>query len=458
MNATTARICSPVAAAWLPAVAVAALLCSVAVAPRGAGAAPELLDRIVAVIDDEVVLWSELNLRLSLELQQQGLLPNPDDLAQHRERTLENMIDEQIVVIKARQDSLEVDYKRVEDLLNAELRRIKDSMEPAEFASMLERTAMSERQLKNRYRKQIRNRMLYEQVLSQLAYRSFITSRDVEAFREVHRDTLPPKISISQINVKVAPTDEVVTQALNKISRIQSDLAAGGEFAELARAFSEHPGTADSGGDLGCFQLGMLDLPGFERAAMELRPGEISDPVRTELGYHLIQMHDKRERELCASHILVRARMTRDDRERAVATLWELRARAEAGEDFAELARVHSQDPESARSGGLWQILGKEQIPPFLAGHLGHLKLGEITEPFLLDDGAHILKINDDVPTLEALVREERMNELMRKLIDDLKSEVHIEKRLDDDFLWDPLNFDGSGSAQGAVGASSRRG
>ncbi len=420
---------------------------------RPAEAVPELLDRIVAVVDDQVILWSELNLRLSLELQQQRLTYlGPDEIARRRVRTLNEMIDEQVVVLKARKDSLEIDYSRVDELLNAELGRIKDSIDPAEFEDMLERTGISERQLKTRYRKQIQNRMLYEQMLGQLAYRTFITRGDVEQFRKAHADTLPSQISISQINIKVSPSQGVLTRSMDKISRIEEELEAGGDFAELARIHSEDPGTAASGGNLGCFELGML-MPEFEVAALELKPEEVSHPVRTRHGFHLIRLHEKREDELCASHILVRSRIISDDRARAMARLTELRDRAMAGEDFAQLAKEYSEDPQSARAGGLWQILDKRQIPPFLQPHIGHLKLGEISQPFMLEEDGHILKINDDHPTLEALVREERMNELMAQLIEDFKNEIHVENRLDEEqFLWDPREA-GSDTASGPDGA-----
>ena len=437
----------------LSAAALAVLLAGPLMGPRPADAFPELLDRIVAVVDDQVILWSELNLRLSLELQQQGATYlGPEEIARRRERTLNEMIDEQVVVLKARKDSLEIDYSRVDELLNAELGRIKDSIDPAEFEDMLERTGISERQLKTRYRKQIRNRMLYEQMLGQLAYRTFITRADVEQFRNAHADTLPFRISISQINIKVSPSQEVLAASMARISRIEEEIDAGSDFSDLARIYSEDPGTAATGGDLGCFELGML-MREFEMAALELKPEEISHPVRTRHGFHLIRLHEKREDELCASHILVRSRITADDRARALTRLTGLRERAMGGEDFAQLAKEYSEDPQSARAGGLWQILDKMQIPPFLQPHIGHLRLGEISQPFLLEDDGHILKINDDHPTLEGLVREVRMNELMVELIEDFKKEIHVENRLDEEqFLWDPREA-GSDSVSGADGA-----
>ena len=173
-------------------------------------------------------------------------------------------------------------------------------------------------------------------------------------------------------------------------------------------------------------------MPEFEAAAFHLKPGEISEPVRTRHGFHLILLNEKREDELCASHILVRAATTRQDKERTRAELEELRQRALADEDFSQLARRYSEDRQSAAQGGLWNIFPKDQIPPFLQPFIGRLNLGGISEPFFLEDSGYIIKINDDHATLERLIREARLAETMRQLIDDYKEELHVEKRLDE--------------------------
>jgi peptidyl-prolyl cis-trans isomerase SurA len=412
-----------------------------------AEAQPELLDRIVAVVDDQVVLWSELEVRTHLGLQQQGRNPlflPEQELAGERRRVLDGMVDELVVIKKAQRDSIEVDPERVEEYLDAEFGRMRSSMAPGELEQLLERSGMTERQLKARERKRIRHQLLYEQMISTQAYRQFITRRDVDLFREAHRDSLPPKLSVSQINLKVAPADSVVERARGQIERIQQQLDSGEAFAAVARRLSEDPGTAAAGGDLGCFSPGTL-MPDFERAAAELRPGERSDPVLTPFGYHLILLHEKRESEMCASHILVRARTTDDDMDRVRQRLEDLRRRAMAGEDFAQLARDHSEDPQSARQGGIWQILERDNLPPFLLPFLGHLGLGDVCEPMFLETGGHILKINDDHATLEALVRETMVAVRMEEIIADYRQQIHIEQRLDEDWLWDPIRTTDSG-------------
>jgi peptidyl-prolyl cis-trans isomerase SurA len=419
-----------------------------------AGAEPELLDRIVGVVDDQVVLWSELNLRTQLDLQAQGrnpmFLPETELLAENQ-RVLTGMIDELIVVKKAQKDSLEVDPTLVEEHLDVEFGRIKRSIGDVELVEMLERSGMTERQLKQRYRKQIRHRLLYEQMVSELSYRQFITRRDVESFRDSFATALPPKLSVSQINLKVTPADSVLERAREQITTIQNELGAGRDFAEVARQFSEDPGTATEGGDLGCFEPGTL-MPEFERAAFNLRPGETSESVLTAFGFHLILLHEKRESEMCASHILVRARTTDGDGDRVQQRLEELRRRAAAGEDFAQLARDHSEDPGTARQGGLWQVLERESIPPFLVPYLTGLGLGDMSQPFFLEDGGHLLKVNDDYATLESLVREDRVGTRMERLIEDYREEIHVEERLGEAWLWDPLDVADSTTESTSIG------
>ena len=417
------------------------LLAGCALFPSRGPAEPELLDRIVAVVDDQVVLWSELELRTLLQLQQQGRNPaflELEDVAEERRRVLEDMVAELVVVKKAQKDSIEVDPVQVEEYLNAEFGRMRASMGPGELEQLLENSGMTERQLKARERKRIRNRLLYDQMVSQLAYQQYLTRRDVEAFREAWLDSPPPKVSVSQINLKIVPADSVRLRARERIDRIQERLDSGEEFAEVARRLSEDPGTAAAGGDLGCFSPGTLTAD-FERAAVDLRPGETSAPVLTRFGFHLILLHEKREGEMCVSHILVRARTTEADRERVRDRLEDLRRRALAGQDFAQLARDHSEDAQSARQGGLWQILDRAAIPDVLHPFIGHLGLGGVSEPVILDTGGHIFKINDDFATLEALVREERVAHRMEEVIAEYRQEIHVEERLDDEWLWDPL-------------------
>ena len=397
---------------------------------------PELLDRIVAVVDDEVILWSELNFRVLEEMRLAGGYPSIAEIERRRVQTLDAMIDEQVLVSKAKHDSVEIDNAEVEDLLSDQLGQIRNSLTPGELEEMLERSGMSERQLKAKYRKQIRHQLLHRQMVRILASRQFITRRDVDDYRQAHLDSLPPQVSLSQIFLKIEAGEGVLSGAQERLEEARKQLDTGADFADVARELSEDPGTASEGGDFGCFTPGMLGVPEFERAAAELKPGQVSEPVLTKLGYHLIQLREIRESDICVSHILALARTDEGDRRRVLDRLGELRERAMHGEDFADLAREFSQDPRTAQQGGLWNILKKEEIPPFLDPFVGHLRLGEISEPFLMEDGGRIIHVNDDQNTVEAFVREQLMIDRMGELIDSHKLEIHVQNRLEENFLW----------------------
>jgi len=419
-------------------VGVALLITTIAlVGPAMAAPAipPELLDRIVAVVDDEVILWSELNVRVLEEMMDASERPSLELIERRRASTLEAMIGEQVLVSKAKRDSIEIDNSAVEETLSDQISQVKSRLGPDELEQMLGRSGLSERQLKAKYRKQIRHQMLHNQMMRIIASRQFVTRRDVDAYREAHRDTLPAQVSLSQIFLKIAASEDVLTGARERLSEARRRLDSGADFAEVARELSEDPGTAIDGGDLGCYSPGTL-LPEFEQAATQLKPGQISEPVLTEYGYHLILLREIRENDVCASHILTLARTTAGDRRRVVERLRQLRERALAGENFAELAREYSQDPRTAQQGGLWSIFNVEEMPAFLEPFIAHLLLGEITEPFLMDDGGRIMKVNDDQATLEGFVREQLMVKRMRELIDDHKLEIHVENRLEEEFLW----------------------
>ena len=418
---------------------LSALCAALLFAPGAALGAPELIDRIVATVDNQTILWSELNYRLRFEAEQRGLssFVEPGRLEAVRREVLEDMVDEQVLILKAQKDSVQIDPNEVEEMLVQQFQLAKSNMDDGEFERMLDRVGLSERQLKARYRKEIRHRLLSRQMRAVVAYRVHVSHRDVEAFRQAHRDTLPTQISLSHILLQIKPSDEVLGEKLARIGELQALLAAGGDFAEVARAHSEDPGSAAHGGDLGCFSAGTM-VPEFEEAAFALKPGETSEPVLSPYGYHLIKLREKREDALCANHILVLARTAEGDKDATRDELLDLRRRARAGEEFSQLARQHSDNPQTAMQGGLWGSFPREQIPEFLQPYLRGLRLGEISEPFFLEEGGHIIRINDDQAALEGLIRESRTEEAMRELIEEYRQQIHIETRLDEDDLRRP--------------------
>jgi peptidyl-prolyl cis-trans isomerase SurA len=404
----------------------------------------ELIDRIVASVDHHVILWSELNYRLRFEMETQGISPYAPQKQIDNLRTdlLESMVDEKVLILKAQKDSLQIDPSEVEDMLSQQFNLARNNLSDTEFDEMLSRIGLNERQLKARYRTEIRHRLLYRQMRSLVSYRQHITHKDVETYRKTIGDTLPEQISLSNIRLAVRPDSSVLTSKLQTAENLYQRLAEGEVFEKIATETSEDPGSARNGGNLGCFERGTL-VPEFEEAAFKLNEKEISKPVLSQYGYHLILLNEKRENAICASHILISAQTTELDKSRAQKKMESLRKRSLEGEDFGELARTYSDDPNSSLQGGLWGTFPKDQIPAFLNPYIQNLKLGQVSEPFFLQGDWFIFKLNDDQSTIEAIIREIRTEQAMNKMIREYREQIHIETRLENEFLREP-NYDAS--------------
>ena len=404
----------------------------------------ELIDRIVASVDHHVILWSELNYRLRFEMETQGISPYAPQKQIDNLRTdlLESMVDEKVLILKAQKDSLQIDPSEVEDMLSQQFNLARNNLSDTEFDEMLGRIGLNERQLKARYRTEIRHRLLYRQMRSLVSYRQHITHKDVENYRKTIGDTLPEQISLSNIRLAVRPDSSVLTSKLQTAEKLYQRLAKGEVFEKIATETSEDPGSARNGGNLGCFERSTL-VPEFEEAAFKLNEKEISKPVLSQYGYHLILLNEKRENAICASHILISAQTTELDKSRAQKKIESLRRRSLEGEDFGELARTYSDDPNSSLQGGLWGTFPKDQIPAFLNPYIRNLKLGQVSEPFFLQGDWFIFKINDDQSTVEGIIREIRTEQAMNKMIREYREQIHIETRLENEFLREP-NYDAS--------------
>ena len=406
--------------------------------------AAELIDRIVASVDHHVILWSELNYRLRFEMENRGLSPySPQGkIDRIRAELLENMVDERVLILKAQKDSLQIDPSEVEEMLSQQFNMAQNNLSITEFSEMLSRIGLNERQLKARYRTEIRHRLLYRQMRSLVSFRQHITHKDVANYRKTLGDTLPLQISLSNIRITVQPDSTLLSKKFETAEKIYQQLNNGEDFEKVAIRTSEDPGSSGNGGNLGCFESGTL-VPEFEEAAFKLNDGEISKPVLSQYGYHLILLNEKREDAICASHILISAQTNERDKERARKKLEVIRSRSIGDEDFSTLARTYSDDPNSSMQGGLWGTFPRDQIPDFLSPHIEGLTLGQISKPFFLQGDWFIFKINDDQSTIEGLIREIRTELAMNKMISEYREEIHIETRLENEFLRQP-NYDAS--------------
>ena len=366
-------------------------------APQKAGGVIEL-DRIVAVVNNEVITLGDLNDRLSTvsaQLKKQGTqLPSNDVL---KKQLLDRMVLDLVEIQEAKESGIKVD----DATLDKTLQRIADenSLSMTEFKRLTEQEGIRWSKFREEIRNEVMKTRLRErevggnvnvtdaEIDTQLLLEAREASTDQE-FRLAHILVLVPEQATSaQIEAK----RKRALQALGELRK-------GAEFAQISAQFSDAP-DALQGGNLGWRPSGRLPAI-FLEALSPLKAGEVTDILRSANGFHIVKLLDKRGKsdqptiqQTRARHILIKAKegVTDDDaRER----LARLRERIVGGADFAELAKVHSDDPSAAKGGELGWLSPGDTVPEF-ERTMNQLRDNEISAPIQSQFGWHLLQVQE---------------------------------------------------------------
>jgi len=402
-----------------------------------AEAKPVLLDRIVAVVDDAVILQSDIEKKMQIELMSRGvdIRSVPEDQLQDMfTKLLENDIQDKLLIARAREDSIEVDTEMIEEYARAEIRGYKEKYGEAVFEEELKRQGVTERQLRDDFRQKYRNDFLRQQMYQSLSQRVTVSSRDVAGFRDRYLAGETEFMSLSHILVEPEPSADRQMEARQKAAALLRRIENGEDFAELARDNSEDPGSAAQGGDLGFFSRGTM-VPEFENAALALKPGEVSGIVQTSYGFHIIRLEETSGDQARARHILVLLRPDESDGEAAHQKALALYKRIQAGEDFAALAREHSDLTLTAQRGGQMGLYSKTDLPPVFADAVRSLKPGDVTLPIFVDQqdvsGWSIVRVNDSAAAMEEIVKQQRLQEKFREMLAETREKIYVDVRLE---------------------------
>ncbi|MBN1929024.1 MAG: peptidylprolyl isomerase [Chlorobiaceae bacterium] len=429
---------------------VFALLAFLTIAVSGfsgaiASAAP---DKIVAIVGREIILNSQVNEQELMYRYQYGDAKNDPEL---REKILKSLIDQKILLTKARLDSIRVDEQSIDQMANAKYNSLRSQF--PSVSAMEERFSLPVNRLKQDIRDDIRNQQMVDALRRKHFQDVTVTYEETMEFYRKEKDRLPAvpeMVSVSQIIRYPEIADSEKKRAYSKIEAIRQRLQSGASFAALAREASDDPGSRELGGDLGFVRKGEL-VPSFETAAYALKPGQISGVVESRFGYHLIQLIDKEEGRIHVRHILAGFDRNKTDLPKTVSLLESIRADVLAGKaTFAAMAEKYSEDPAARGTGG--QVRSGATGEPFvefaslradLQGIVGGLKgAGEISRPekiepergpvfyalFRLNERrpAHRLSPERDFTRLEELAAGRKRQAQFEAWIEKLKKEVVV--------------------------------
>jgi len=357
----------------------------------------ELLDRVVAIVNDGVVLNSDLNAEIAAvteRLREQKLeLPAQSVL---RQQVLERLVVQEIEVQRASKAGIKVSDENVNEALQDVARR--NNLTLSQLPEALAKQGIEYANYREEIRREITLSLLRQRDVLQ---RISVTPHEIDQFLE-KQAKLPSagsEYNVSHILIAVGEEASAAQQeaAAKRANDVYERAKGGEDFAKLAVAYSNSQ-TAFEGGSLG-WRKGS-ELPTFlTDVVAKLKPGEVSEPLRTPTGYHIVRLNEVRgaggqsmESQVHARHILMKTTDLADDAT-VKQKLSVLRERVLKGEDFAGLAQTNSEDPGSAADGGDLGWTGPNSFVPEFEAVINQLKDGEISEPFRTQYGWHIVQV-----------------------------------------------------------------
>lgn len=403
-----------------------------------------LLERIAAIVNDGVVLASELERETEAviaRLRQQNTQLPPRNVL--RRQILERLVIEEIQEQRAQRLGIQV----TDEMVNATLADIAKSngVPFDQLPQALAAEGVDYRDFRDDIRKQMTLQVLRQR---DVIARINISPRELEQFlaRQQNAPDRNAEYNVSHIliSVPVSATPEQLEARAARAQEVYEKARAGEDFAQLAVAYSDS-GTNIEGGALGWRRGSQLPSIVADQIA-KMKPGEVSEPIRTPSGFHLFRLNEIRggvqqsvQPQVHARHILLQTNELEDD-QTVRQKLADIRERILKGEDFAAIAAVTSQDPGSAATGGDLGWAGPGAFVPEFEKQLESLEVDEISEPFQTPYGWHIVQvlgrrmhdITDDMRRQQAFaeLRQAKAEEETELWIRRLRDEAFVEYRM----------------------------
>ena len=404
----------------------------------------QLLDYVVAVVDNEIILYSDVVEAVKM-YRMQPAEEEPEDLPN---RLLDDMIDTRIVLAYARRDSVRVPAEQVNGAVQQIIDQYTERLGSEEaLEQLVMNSGMTMRDWNRLLRRQKEEELLQRRLEEDRFGEVRVTGLEVAQYYENHYDSIPSnpvKLDLSHIMVSARPDPQIVAAMNARIDEIRRRIADGEDFGDMARRYSEDLNSARNGGDLGFFARGTF-MADFEAAAFSLEPGEISPTVQTDVGLHIIKLEERKGDEIRVRHILVQVSKTDEDDHRALETISMLRQRILDGdESFAEAARKYSEDLASASDGGHIGEFMLDQLLPQYQAALDTISVNQMTEPIkVVDQNAtsyHIMRLNgrtggdklsldDHFQQITYLAKQAKWNTERERWLKDLRRELYIDER-----------------------------
>ena len=400
-------------------------------------------DRILAIVGNDIITESDLNEQLIVFMRQYRLTQyNQMVIAQ----VFNNMLTEKLILAKAEQDSITAPEEDVQKQLDYKVRSLVD-----EFGSeknLEQQYGMTMAKIKQILKEDIKKQILVDkEKQNKFSSGVKVTDSEVRNFFNNYRDTLPPMPDTYELyRIAISPkmTEEEKNNAYLKAKAILDSIRAGADFSEMAMKYSDDSSSAVRGGDLGKVKRGVF-VKEFEDAAFLLKPGEVSDIVETQFGYHIIKLISKSGDLIETKHILIKFPKTQSADFEAIRQLKDIKEKVLSGEkSFREMAVMYSQDKNAQRDSG---YIGKvaltaQNFDSLEIATLKNMNPGDITDPIREGDEdnysyviyrvkdkipEHKLSLDTDYKTIENDAQNYKEQKELNDWLDEIRKSIYVD-------------------------------
>jgi len=402
----------------------------------------QLVDGIAAIVGEKTILSSEVQ-QLTFELAQNRGINLATDQSQYEtlyNKSLRELINMDIIQLQAEIDSVYAKERDVNTTVDNQIEQYITQLGSKEKVESY--FNMPLKKIKENLYERVESSMIVQKMQANKFQDISVTRPEVIQYYNEHKDSIPQipeRVDISHILIIPKPSKSHNTETRKKLLQIKEDILNNKiSFSDAAKKYSQDPGSANQGGNLGFVSKGTF-VKEFERAAFSLKEGEISDIVETEFGLHIIKLIEKRGENINVSHILLKVEAGKEDNRNTVNMLSTIKDSIISSGDFDKFALNYSDDTDvKDNKGHLGEFpINTLQIESF-QDIVKDLSEGEISKPFQSEYGYHILKLNSRKPAenirldthynvLENMVTNQKRQIAWNEWLNDLYSKFYVD-------------------------------
>ncbi len=402
-----------------------------------------LLDRVASVVENKIVLMSDVVLAANAVAAQQQINPNTNPVVYKKilESSRESMVEQLLIIEMAEQDSVEILDKDIDKALNQQIDNIIAQTGSKELAEAALGKKISD--FKRSYRDDMKGKLLAEKYTSSLTTSINVSRGDVIDFFNTYKDSIPSFPTLYKthhILIEIKPSEESVKNSFNKANDIRNKILNGEiSFDDAAKTFSADPGSKDQGGNLGYVPRGTF-VQEFDKVVFTVEKNILTEPVKTQYGHHIIEVLERTGEKVLARHILIRTETTDLDKKKTYEAINNIKDDITNFDDFYKAAADFSDDKTSNSSGGFLGMIDLEyyQVPE-LKKEISTIKTKTISSPIETDFGYHLIWVDEiqegGPPTLETnwleleeMALNKKKSDWYQTWINKIKSQFYIKR------------------------------